>query len=193
MTDYEQPEFYSFSQDSIELAKYVLQKTSSMDLQSILDLGCGCGVVGIEILKAHKNEIRLDAIDCEIQWREYFLKNCQSMIPHQIFQFYHKFFYDFSPPQKYDCIVSNPPYFLTGAGRPNPNPLTDKARRWSEKEQTEFLKLFQFLKPRGMGFFLGRESVDYWKALAEKEKIKLELSAGAQVAGALVINVISFE
>ena len=193
MSDYSQPEFYSFSQDSIELAKYVTHKTMSMNLQSLLDLGCGCGVVGIEILIRREVGIVLDAIDCEKEWSDFFLKNCHSMIPQHKFQFHHKSFHDFLPERKYDCIVSNPPYFTTGTGRSNPNPLTDKARRWSEKEQIEFLKLFQLLKPDGVGFFLSRESLKHWKDLVEGHLLMLKLFEDSQVAGAKIITVTSFE
>ncbi len=45
--DYDQPEFYRFNEDSLKLVKWVLLRVSSA--QTILDLGAGSGIIGIEL------------------------------------------------------------------------------------------------------------------------------------------------
>lgn len=193
MIDYWQPEFYSFSQDSIEFAKFVLNQIQNRSIKSILDLGCGCGVVGIEILKYKQDLTDLYSLDSESSFRDYYLKNADAFIPHQQFQFIHESFKDFKTNQTFDCIVSNPPYFTSQAGRPNPDPRTNHARRWSMEDQHYFLKIFLRLAPLGEGYFLSRMELEEWQQLIDSKKLNLKIKEVHKVAGAKIFSVISFE
>jgi tRNA1(Val) A37 N6-methylase TrmN6 len=47
--DYSQPDYYRFNSDSITLVNYLLK--SMGPTESILDLGAGCGIIGIELAR----------------------------------------------------------------------------------------------------------------------------------------------
>ena len=70
--DYKQPEFYHFSRDSIELAHYAAKYFYNKKNLSVLDLGCGSGVVGIEFCLHH---VSVGSIDFIEKQREKITKN----------------------------------------------------------------------------------------------------------------------
>ncbi len=119
MIDYFQPEFYHFCEDSLHLVDYVFKnkKTAS----HILDLGAGCGVIGIEIA----NKIRPETLSL-IEVQNEFLSSLEQNIYKYLYpavkaNIIQKSFSDWQPSSTYDLIVCNPPYFLSGHGIQSPD------------------------------------------------------------------------
>jgi tRNA1Val (adenine37-N6)-methyltransferase len=124
--DYSQPDFYRFNEDSLHLVKWVIEKKNHF--QTILDLGAGCGVIGIELARTLNPKI-LTLVEVQTAFYTYLEKNCQIFLPSSVqYSVHMNSFLDFSPPRKYDLIVCNPPYYLPGRGELSKDPNRALAR-----------------------------------------------------------------
>lgn len=78
---------------------------------SILDIGTGTGLIAIMAAQRSFGS-KITAIDidedCVLQARE----NVSASPWHDRIEVIHSALLDFSPAQKFDCIISNPPYFI---------------------------------------------------------------------------------
>lgn len=157
--NYSQPNFYSFTEESIELVEFAKEITPHIrsDL-NILDVGAGSGVIGIEA------KLKIAGINgvtfLELQ-KEFipFLKNnieasectdytiMQNSIGEASFL-----------SESFDLIFSNPPYFTPGEGRPSPD-INRQICRSFEVDGWDifFEKIGEWLKKDGYIFFSTRE------------------------------------
>lgn len=117
MSDYIQPDFYRFNEDSLKLVNWIVMQSPNRG--PLLDLGCGSGVIGIEI--ANRLAIMdLTFLEVQSDFIEYLEKNIQEQmkVACQI-EIIHSSFGDWNPGRKYELIVCNPPYYLPGHGKKN--------------------------------------------------------------------------
>lgn len=150
-TEYIQPDFYHFSEDSLFLVKValrVMESSSFFDSQfCLLDLFSGCGVVGLEIIKKIKRSDTLKEavfIEKNKMMIECLEQNIASQIPKEnnidtltisgdIFdQFGIK---NFSSKYKKNFFVMNPPYFKSNPSR-EPKNKNKKHARFFEQGQS---------------------------------------------------------
>ena len=114
MKDYLQPDFYRFNQDSIELVRWV--STQIKSARRILDLGAGCGVIGLELARALHPE-QLTLVEVQGAFGPYLEENLKIFLPNRPgVRIDLMSFQDWTPDARYDLIVSNPPYYLPGHG-----------------------------------------------------------------------------
>lgn len=155
--DYNQPEFYHFSEESIRLAKLV--KMPAQNEIKILDMCAGCGVIGIETAKRVQNESPNSAIEltfCDVQkeFRESLTINSAGINSRifidDLFNLKHQNYYD--------IIVCNPPYFDKASFRSSVDPLRDLCRRSERTIHEILLCAFEYLAPRGTFYGVLRES-----------------------------------
>lgn len=126
MTDYSQPDFYRFNEDSIKLVKHVLKRNS--DVQNLLDLGAGCGVMGIELSRNLMPQI-LTMVEVQEDYLPHLRKNSEMFLPSGVeVELVQKSFSSWGPQIQYDLIVSNPPYYLPGHGEKNQDERKEIAR-----------------------------------------------------------------
>ncbi len=126
MSDYLQPDFYRFNEDSIKLARYVKQNVKSAE--SILDLGAGSGVIGLEVSEAF-SESFFHFVELQEEFLPYLEKNTSHLRKEISIESFGKF----QANNRFDLIVCNPPYYLPGKGQPSQNPLRDRARTFREE------------------------------------------------------------
>jgi tRNA1(Val) A37 N6-methylase TrmN6 len=116
---YSQPDFYHFNSDSIELAAQVSSYLANNTGKSLtaLDLCCGCGVVGLEVLIAHE-EMFSQFSFCELQneFQIHLQKNIADLAP-KVNTLIHMESFLSLDVEKVDLIVCNPPYFDQNAAR----------------------------------------------------------------------------
>ena len=108
--DYSQPDFYRFNQDSTALINWILKTQGHAD--SILDLGAGSGIIGIELARLMKAK-KLCLVEVQSEYLEHLKINSERFLEET--QIHISSFGEF-PPQKFDLIVCNPPYYLPGKG-----------------------------------------------------------------------------
>ena len=130
MTDYLQPDFYRFNSDSLDLLNFL----RSMDLspQSILDLGAGCGILGIELAR-HFRPGFLAMVEMQPEFLSIIETNIETFLPKSVkaqtfITPMSKWNYDL----QFDLVVCNPPYYLVSSGQASPDPRRSKCRTFEE-------------------------------------------------------------
>lgn len=119
MSDYRQPDFYRFSSDSLALVHWVLSEEKHV--LNLLDLGAGCGIVGIELAKNFLPQ-KLNLIEVQKEFLPFLGDNCRTFLPSEVqVQIIHSSFREWQTVESFDVIVCNPPYYLPGNGRSSPS------------------------------------------------------------------------
>ena len=153
--DYQQPDFYKFSEDSIYLSKHAIGKVKGNI--NILDVGSGCGVIGLEIIQGSSFSPHVDFLEIQSEFRPYFEANKKYLnATHANF-----ILGDYSKimlKKKYDLIISNPPYFPTGENRLGDCHKKNTCRFFLNGDLDNLLSFFKkHLSKDGVGLFLCRK------------------------------------
>lgn len=159
--DYHQPDFYRFSQDSIEFVHWlekqsVFNKASSF---SCLDLCAGCGVIGLELLLRFP-KLHMDFCEKQQSFKKFFEKNVEALLLENEFSVGQYAISDFRNylQNPYDFIFCNPPYFSPSEGHLSSMPEKRICRFFSSKDWADlFIAFERLLKPEGQAFFLARK------------------------------------
>lgn len=126
MSDYHQPDFYRFNQDSLQLVKFVSSVVHSAE--RILDLGAGSGVIGIEIARGLEPK-HLTLVEVQEEYRFFLKKNIEEFLPEKIQnELVITSFGKFHSESKWDLIVCNPPYYFPDSGQASPDHRRNTAR-----------------------------------------------------------------
>lgn len=179
MSDYSQPDFYRFNEDSIHLVNVAARFIVENDLNCfrILDIGCGCGVVGVELsLRVPKvNEVIL--LEKNQKFKIFIEKNLElfSVMNSKIIidELYNC---NDLIQEKVDIIISNPPYYLESEGRISPNLDRRKCRHWSAEEKVSFFKSIElFLKKNTLAFISFPDDEEALNNFFKKQGIEIKL------------------
>ncbi|WP_331776011.1 tRNA1(Val) (adenine(37)-N6)-methyltransferase [Sulfurospirillum sp. 1612] len=144
---YQYKQGYRYNSDTIFLYNFITQ----FDLKgSVLDVGCGCGVLGL-LLKRDFNKIALTQIDIQerniaLTQRNAEANKLKTLTLHDDF-----LTHDFS--EKFDCIISNPPFYNRGALK-SEDPSLYLSRHSDALDFERFaIKAYRLLKHRGSFLF----------------------------------------
>ena len=102
---------YCYNSDSIFLYDFI---GGFRPRGRMLDVGAGCGVVGLLVARDHP-AVALEAVEKQEAFVQYAQKNAQ--VNGIGYRMYHGDFLEFADPQGYEYIVSNPPFYHEGASR----------------------------------------------------------------------------
>lgn len=175
--DYFQPEEYRFSLDSVFLAQIVakhLKNFSGISSKHFLDLCSGSGVIGLE-LSIHCEEIEyLDFLEVQNVYENFFNKNLDGIHAdkkknfHLLIQNYETLLEEKNQ-NKYDFILSNPPYFFLGEGLLSPNEFKNRCRFFMDSTFEKLLQaIINSLKVNGEAFVLVRPGVHHGRDLFQE-------------------------
>ena len=169
--NYVQPEEYRFSHDSVFLAREVFEIISQTNLKynRILDLCSGCGIVGLDLLY-HINAERLtpaeeiDFLEVQIIYKSFFEKNIKTFrdlskteTPMNFLNLNYEGLTQPNSPffEKFDLIISNPPYFRKGQGVLSKSEFKNRCRFFIDSDFKTLIQAIQnSLKPTGHAFIL---------------------------------------
>ena len=182
--NYAQPEEYKFSLDSVLLAKEVADRFVShiqdADLK-VLDLCAGCGVVGFDF-NFHRPLVKnIDFLELQEAYLPFFNKNLE--ITQKRYQLVIDNYKNQIPSKnKYDLIISNPPYFKPGQGKYSPSEFKNRCRFFLDASFAEFLEfIISALDKAGAAYFLIRRLDEHgWDQFMEMHQM-LNGRAKAQV------------
>lgn len=162
MSDYHQPDFYRFNQDSLLLAQFVMNQMESAG--HIIDLGAGCGVLGIELARRLKPK-SVTFLEVQSEYGPSLEKNIREFLPSEIpGNILISSFGEFSSEKKWDLIVCNPPYFFPDSGRPSPDSRRNIARSFLIDNWEILLNLIsKSLTNEGAAFLVLKKDEVIWK------------------------------
>lgn len=118
------------------------------DAQRILDIGTGSGLIALMLAQRTSPEVTIDGVEISamdaLQAEKNFLRSPWK----ERLAIHHTPIQEFAPLEKYDLIVSNPPYFINSL-RPE-EAMREQARHTTTLSHTDLLKATQrLLKPGG--------------------------------------------
>jgi tRNA1Val (adenine37-N6)-methyltransferase len=153
MNDYAQPDFYRFNQDSLALIKFIKQQLPAAS--SILDLGAGCGIIGIELARFFA-AASLTLLELQPDYLSYLQENLRVFLPaHTRAELIFASFGQWQISAKWDLIVCNPPYYLPGHGQLSQDPRRHLARTFQQDNWVSLLGVFvRALTPKGVGYLV---------------------------------------
>ncbi|WP_428737209.1 tRNA1(Val) (adenine(37)-N6)-methyltransferase [Sulfurimonas sp.] len=164
-----QPESgYCYNSDSLFLYDFI---NNFNPKGRILDVGAGCGILGL--LVARDNEkIELEAVEKQKVFVEYAKKNAhENKIKYKI---YHSDLNDLKVDEKYNFIISNPPFYPSGAQKSS-NEMLFQARYDVNLPMEEFFKkVSQLLKPKSH-FIFCYDATQFGLVCAELAKVKMRV------------------
>ena len=173
--NYSQPDSYHFSEDSILLAKHVSHNIK-IHAHKVLDLGAGCGVVGIEYSKIAKNPpVEITFVEKQEVFREHLESNLK-LLPEEIVS--RVFLQDIKKfnASEFDLIISNPPYYNSQKGRLSENKIQNNCRFTTMLSPYELCSfIFQHLNPTGEAWVLVGNSKEQNHSITEFIHPELEV------------------
>jgi tRNA1Val (adenine37-N6)-methyltransferase len=160
MIDYSQPVFYRFNEDSLSLVNEIVK--SNCTPKKILDVGAGSGIIGIELaLKLNIPEVHF--LELQKDWKPFLESNISELIPDTITKIFWSPVSDWRSKEKYDLIVSNPPYYLPQNGKISPDPVRAHCRSFLQDDWEIMIgKCINSLTSEGTAWFITpRENLTY--------------------------------
>lgn len=116
-----------------------------------LDIGTGSGVIALMLAQRHM-ELEIDGVEIDAEAAAQATANvAASPWSERISIFTDKIQnYTVQSFQRYELIVSNPPFFMAGSGLPSPNPYRQQARQTNTLSYTDLCScVSMLLKPHG--------------------------------------------
>lgn len=191
--EYFQPEDYRFSLDSVFLAQVVARKLESHpnpEELSVLDLCAGCGVIGLELQFHLKGLKKIDFLEVQDVYRSYFEKNVQQAkkadankdAQFNFLNLNYEALLSGEFKDRYDIIISNPPYFFQGEGLLSPNDFKNRCRFFIDSDfKTLVMAILNSLKPEGTAYVLARPGSHHGRNLYEEIKSQARGLASVQI------------
>lgn len=157
MSDYVQPDFYRFNEDSISLINFVRERLNSA--KSILDLGAGSGILGIELANSFK-ATKLTLLEYQEDFLPFLQQNLKAVLsPVTSATVIKGSFGTIMANETFDLIVSNPPYYLKGEGEVSKDRRRGLSRSFQHEGWFELLSAVnRTLAPTGKAFIVVKDT-----------------------------------
>ncbi len=158
---------YCYNSDSIFLYDFI---NSFNPKGRVLDVGSGCGVLGLLVARDNP-KVTLEAIEKQDAFVEYATINARvNKIAYKIHQ---KDFLNFEDSEKFDYIISNPPFYSDNISVSKNEMLFNARYNINLPLRAFFKKVSQLLKPRSH-FIFCYDASQFGLICAELERFKLK-------------------
>lgn len=166
MLFYQPKDGYCYNSDSIFLYDFI---SSFKPKGLLLDVGAGCGIVGLLVADEHK-KVELEAIEKQDVFIT--LATTNARVNNIEYNLHKGDFLEYDFLKKYDYIVSNPPFYPEGVTK-SKNEMIFGARYGINLPLDMFFKrVSRLLKPNSH-FIFCYEASSFSKVIYELEKVKL--------------------
>ncbi len=159
---------YCYNSDSIFLYDFI---SSFNPRGKVLDIGAGCGVVGLLVARDNP-KVELEAVEKQDIFVQLATTNARvNKIDYKLHQ---SDFLDLDETVKYDYIISNPPFYPEGATK-SENEILCNARYNINLPLKEFFKkVSRVLKPQSH-FIFCYDASQFGEICVELDKVKLKV------------------
>lgn len=164
-----QPESgYCYNSDSIFLYDFINRFKPK---GRVLDVGAGCGVVGLLVARDNSG-VSLDAVEKQAVFVEYAKINAR--VNKIEYNLHECDFLDFVPDEKYDFIVSNPPFYPEGVQKSADEMLFFARYNIHLPLDAFFKKVSQILKPHSH-FIFCYDASQFGEICVALERVKMRV------------------
>lgn len=169
--EYSQPSEYRFSHDSVFLARRVFEilRDEQKTPTSILDLCSGCGIIGLDFLFHQRQEKQAlpdfcDFLEIQSSYQSHFQENLRRFGPTKTDLKFLEKNYDAlketSFTNKYDLIITNPPYFIAQEGTLSTSEFKNRCRFFLDSTPENLMACIEnSLQIEGSAFVLSRRDL----------------------------------
>ena len=141
-------------------------------VSNLLDIGTGTGLLSLQV--AQKNSISIDAVEIDRDSYEQAQQNFSNSPWSEKLRIYNTDILDFVADKKYDCIISNPPFYEGDLKSDNSKKNAAKHDSTLKLEQL-FKVIEEHLSPTGyFAVLLPYQRVDYFITLAAGFNYKVQ-------------------
>jgi len=159
---------YCYNSDSIFLYDFINRFKPK---GYVLDVGAGCGIVGLLVARDNKKVI-LEAVEKQEIFVKYSTINARvNKIEYKI---YKTDFLEFDVFQKYDYIISNPPFYHDGTSKSSNEMLFNARYTINLPLRSFFKKVSQVLKPSSH-FIFCYEASQFGLICSELDRVKMRV------------------
>ena len=164
-----QPESgYCYNSDSVFLYDFI---RSFKPKGRVLDVGAGCGIVGLLVARDNEKVI-LEAVEKQDAFVQYARHNARvNKIEYKLHQ---TDFLDFEVDEKYDYIISNPPFYPEGVTKSDNDMLFNARYNINLPLNDFFKKVSQVLKPQSH-FIFCYDASQFGEICIALEKVKFKV------------------
>ncbi|MFA6136478.1 MAG: methyltransferase [Sulfurimonas sp.] len=159
---------YCYNSDSIFLYDFI---SSFNPKGRVLDVGAGCGVVGLLVARDNP-KVELEAVEKQESFIHYATTNAR--VNKIAYKIYGNDFLHLEESLKYDYIISNPPFYHDGATRSDNEMLLNARYNINLPLGAFFKKVSKLLKPKAH-FIFCYDASQFGLICAELEKVKLRV------------------
>ena len=164
-----QPESgYCYNSDSLFLYDFII---SLKPRGRMLDVGAGCGIVGLLVARDAKG-IELEAVEKQDMFAQYATNNAR--VNNIDYKLYNDNFLALHVEDKYDYIVSNPPFYPDGATKSEDDMLYQARYNVNLPMNKFFKKVSQLLKPKSH-FVFCYDATQFGLICAELDKVNMRV------------------
>ena len=165
---YQPQEGYCYNSDSVFLYDFI---DSFNPKGKVLDVGAGCGVVGLLVARDNK-KVELEAVEKQEVFIHYATTNAR--VNEIEYKMHRGSFLELEEEVKYDYIISNPPFYHDGAERSEDEMLFNARYNINLPLKDFFKKVSRLLKPQSH-FIFCYDASQFGLICAELDKVNLRV------------------
>ena len=159
---------YCYNSDSVFLYDFI---SSFKPHAKVLDIGAGCGIVGLLVARDNP-KVDLEAVEKQDAFVEYATHNAR--VNKINYKLHKSDFLDLEVDEKYNYIISNPPFYPVGAKKSENEMLFNARYNVNLPLKDFFKKVSQLLKPHAH-FIFCYDASQFALICVELEKVKLKI------------------
>ncbi|WP_457749546.1 tRNA1(Val) (adenine(37)-N6)-methyltransferase [Sulfurimonas sp.] len=159
---------YCYNSDSLFLYDFI---NSFYPKGRVLDVGAGCGIVGLLVARDNKKVV-LEAVEKQDVFQHFSKTNAR--VNNIAYTLHECDFLELEEENKYDYIISNPPFYPAGVQK-SQNEMLFKARYNSNLPLKDFFKkVSRLLRPQSH-FIFCYDATQFGLVCAELDKVKMKI------------------